>query len=188
MTSTLSLLLFGEKPPEVANRDKGIGENIKIKIKTRTKPESSLGRGCRHMAQHEREQRELQAPCQAALLAVWQPGTGLLPGRELPWKAANVCSPQQWGREAAARGRGGLQRKGKRKREFFHQAWALRAKASRARKSDTGMRVEQEALSLPSAAIPTCRDPHTLSGTQTVFPISQLKATGLPGLEGPALG
>lgn len=88
LTSTLSPLLSGGSPalcppPGVANRDKGLGGKKKSKNKNQNKTRLFLGRGCRSTEQHEDEQRELQAPCQAVHLAVWGwPGAGLPPGRE----------------------------------------------------------------------------------------------------------
>ena len=88
-----------------------------------------------------------------------------------------------WGRGGAVLeeevGLGGGVGKG----EVLHQAWALEAEASRARRPNTE---SKQALSLSSVAAPCVSHTHSLQDSGGLFHLP-VQASGLPGLELPSL-
>lgn len=134
--SPVSPLLYGEETPEVAKRDKGLGENNRNKSQsppwTRFPTQSSL-RACRAPSR----------PGQAAFSGggghVGPAWAGLLPGRNPPTEGYTCACSSAAGVGWGGVGLGVLQQEeevglgdGVEKGEVLHQAWALEAKASRA--------------------------------------------------------
>lgn len=119
---------------------------------------------------------------------------GLLPGRNPPTEGYTcVCFSAAgvgWGR-----GGGGLLKQeeevglggGVGKGEVLHHAWALKAKASRARRPNTGPPVEQAGSVPLLSGRPVCWDSHThsLQDSGGLYHLPA-QASGLPGLELPS--
>lgn len=181
--SPVSPLLYGEETPEAAKRDKGLGENNRNKSQSlpwrRFPTQSSL-----------RAYRGTSRPGQAAFSGggehVDRLGQACFQEETLPRKATHVCAPQQWGWGGVGSGGGaggrGRPRGGVGKAEVLHQAWALEAEASRARRPNTD---SKQALSLSSVAAPYVSHTHSLQDSGGLFHLP-IQTSGLSGLELPS--